>query len=264
MTHDRNHSDNWPNKRIVITAGAAGIGRAMVNAFHAEGARIHVCDIADDRVAELRSSLPAVVAAKTDVSDPAQVDAFIDAAASAMGGIDILINNAGIAGPASPVEEITTEDWNRVFAVNVAAQFYCARRAVPHLKKAGGGVIINMSSVAGKFGFPLRSPYSASKWAVIGFTKSLAIELGPSKIRVNAILPGIVTGERNRQVFGARAKAKGISYEEMARQAVERVSLRSMQDPEEIADLVLFLCSYRGRSITGDAIEICGGTESIV
>ncbi len=146
----------------------------------------------------------------------------------------------------------------------MSGQFYCARRAVPWLKKAGGGVIINMSSVAGKFGFPLRSPYAASKWAVIGFTKSLSIELGSSNIRVNTILPSIVTGERNRQVFGARAKAKGISYEEMSRQAVERVSLRTMIDPEEVADLAVFLCSRHGRAMTGGAYDICGGTESIV
>jgi NAD(P)-dependent dehydrogenase (short-subunit alcohol dehydrogenase family) len=256
--------DDWPSKRIVVTAGASGIGRAMVEAFHALGARQFVCDIAPERLAELRSALPLAGVHPCDVSVPEQVDAFIDDAARTMGGIDILINNAGIAGPAAPVEEISTDDWNRTFAVNVAGQFYCARRAVPYLKKAGGGVIINMSSVAGKFGFPLRSPYSASKWAVIGFTKSLSIELGPAKIRVNAILPSIVTGERNRQVFSARAKAKGISYEEMSRQAVERVSLRTMIDPEEVAELAVFLCSRHGRAMTGDAIEICGGTESIV
>ena len=256
--------DDWPSRRIVITAGAAGIGRARVNAFHSLGARVFVCDIDASRVAELSAALPLAGVRQCDVSVPDEVDAFIDAAAGAMGGIDILINNAGIAGPAAAVEDITTEDWNRTFAVNVSGQFYCARRAVPWLKKAGGGVIINMSSVAGKFGFPLRSPYAASKWAVIGFTKSLSIELGPSNIRVNTILPSIVTGERNRQVFGARAKAKGISYEEMSRQAVERVSLRTMIDPEEVADLAVFLCSRHGRAMTGGAYDICGGTESIV
>ena len=122
-------------------------------------------------------------------------------------------------------------------------------------------MIINMSSVAGKFGFPLRSPYSASKWAIIGFTKSMALELGPFGIRVNAILPGIVDGERIRQVFTARAEAKGISYEEMARQAVERVALRKTVAPEEIADLVVFLCSSKGRSMSGNSVEICGGTR---
>jgi NAD(P)-dependent dehydrogenase (short-subunit alcohol dehydrogenase family) len=249
---------------VIVTAGAAGIGRAFVEVFHNVGAKLYVCDIVDERLAKLRADHPDIGVVMADVSDPAQVDAFIDAAAHAMGGIDILINNAGVAGPAQPVEEISTEDWNRVFAVNVAGQFYCARRAVPHLKKAGGGVIINMASVAGKFGFPLRSPYSTSKWAVIGFTKSLAIELGPSKIRVNAILPGIVSGERIHQVFTARAAARGISYDEMAQQALERVSLRTMVEPEEIADLVLFLCSHHGRAMTGDAIEICGGVESIV
>ncbi|MFO1284196.1 MAG: SDR family oxidoreductase [Burkholderiales bacterium] len=251
-------------RRVIVTAGAAGIGRSFVEAFHRAGAKLFVCDIVDERLEALRAERPSVGVVKADVADPVQVDAFVDLAVRTMGGLDILINNAGIAGPAAPVEEISSDDWNRVFAVNVAGPFHCARRAVPHLKKAGGGAIVNMASVAGKFGFPLRSPYSTSKWAVIGFTKSLAIELGPSKIRVNAILPGIVSGERIRQVFTARAAAKGISYDEMARQALERVSLRTMVDPEEIADLVLFLCSRYGRAITGDAIEICGGTESIV
>ena len=256
--------DDWSSKTVVVTAGGAGIGYHFVCAFHALGCTVHTCDVAEDKVQAVTRDLPGVRAVKADVSIPEEVDAFIDGIVEESGSLDILINNAGIAGPAAPVEEIATEDWNRTFAINVAGQFYCTRRAVPQMKRQGGGVIINMSSVAGKFGFPLRSPYSASKWAIIGFTKSMALELGPFGIRVNAILPGIVDGERIRQVFTARAEAKGISYEEMARQAVERVALRKTVAPEEIADLVVFLCSSKGRSMSGNSVEICGGTESIV
>ena len=257
-------SDDWANKTVVVTAGGAGIGYQFVRAFHALGCAVHTCDVIDERVEAVARSFPGVRAVNADVSVSAEVDAFIDGVIAERGRLDILINNAGIAGPAAPVEEITTEDWNRTFAINVAGQFYCTRRAVPQMKRQGGGVIINMASVAGKFGFPLRSPYSAAKWAVIGFTKSMALELGSYGIRVNAILPGIVEGERIRQVFTVRAQAKGISYDEMARQAVERVALKKTVDPEEIADLVVFLCSSKGRSMSGNSVEICGGTESIV
>lgn len=256
--------DDWASKTVVVTAGGAGIGYQFVRAFHALGCAVHTCDVVDDRIEAVAREFPGIRAVKADVAVPEDVDAFIDGVVSERGRLDILINNAGISGPAAPVEDIASDDWNRTFAINVAGQFYCTRRAVPQMKRQGGGVIINMASVAGKFGFPLRSPYSASKWAVVGFTKSMALELGSFGIRVNAILPGIVEGERIRQVFTARSQAKGISYDEMARQAVERVALKKTVDPEEIADLVVFLCSSKGRSMSGNAVEICGGTESIV
>jgi len=257
-------SDDWANKTVVITAGGSGIGYEYVRAFHSLGCHVHTCDVVNEAIEAVARDFPGVSAVKADVSVPGEVDQFIDGIIAQRGRLDILINNAGIAGPAAPVEEIETDDWNRTFAINVAGQFYCIRRAAPQMKSQGNGVIINMSSVAGKFGFPLRSPYSASKWAVIGLTKSMALELGPFGIRVNAILPGIVEGERIRQVFTARAAAKNISYDEMAREAVERVALKKTVDPTEIADLVVFLCSNKGRSMSGNSVEICGGTESIV
>lgn len=253
--------DYWARKRVLITAGAAGIGLAMAKAFLDKGAQVWICDVADDKLAEAAASLPDLGTMHCDVSDPAQVDAFVAAAVEAMGGLDFVINNAGIAGPAAPVEDISTEDWVRTHAINVNGQFFVARATVPHLKKNGWGSMVCMASVAGKFAFPLRSPYASSKAAVISFARGLSVELGPHKIRVNAITPGVVNGERIRRVFTDRAATKGITYEEMEQIALRAVSLKTAVDPEEIAELALYLCSPAARAITGQVMSICGGLE---
>jgi len=258
------HADFWQQQKVIISAGAGGIGASVAAAFLARGARVHVCDILPERVAEMAARHPGIGTGVVDVADAQAVEAYVARAVAEMGGLTILVNNAGIAGPAAAVEEVSPEDWHRTFAVNVNGQFHFARAGVPVLKRAGGGSIVCMSSVAGKFGFPLRSPYSASKWAVIGLMRSLSIELGPHRIRVNAILPGVVEGERIRQVFTARAKAKGISYDEMQAQALASVSLHAMVSHEEIADMILYITSPAGRAITGQSLAICGGTEWIV
>ena len=198
---------------------------------------------------------------RCDVSDPAQVDAFVAGAAEAMGGLDFVINNAGIAGPAAPVEAISTEDWLRTMAVNINGQFFVARATVPLLKANGGGAIVCMASVAGKYAFALRTPYASSKAAVISLARSLSVELGPHAIRVNAIAPGVVRGERIARVFTDRAKTKGISYKDMEAIALRAVSLKTMVEPEEIAALVMYLCAPTGRAITGQVLSICGGLE---
>ncbi|MBE9606340.1 SDR family oxidoreductase [Acetobacteraceae bacterium H6797] len=251
--------DYWASKRVLITAGAAGIGLAIATAFKDLGAKVWVCDVADTALENAKSlGFPAM---KCDVADPAQVDAFVAAAVADMGGLDFVINNAGIAGPAAPVEEISTEDWVRTQTINVNGQFFVARATVPHLKKNGWGVMICMASVAGKYAFPLRSPYASSKAAVIAFARGLSVELGPHKIRVNAIAPGVVNGERIRRVFTDRAATKGITYEEMEQIALRAVSLKTAVDPEEIAAMVVYLCAPTGRAITGQVMSICGGLE---
>jgi NAD(P)-dependent dehydrogenase (short-subunit alcohol dehydrogenase family) len=179
-------------------------------------------------------------------------------------GLDVLINNAGISGPTAPVEEIDIAEWNRTIAVDLNGMFYCTRRAVPLLKAAGGGSIINLSSVAGRLGYPLRTPYAAAKWAVVGFTKSLAMELGPANIRVNAIQPGIVEGERIERVISAKAKALGVSFDEYKRQLLSKVSLRRTVSPMDIANMALFLATDAGRNISGQALSVCGNVESLV
>lgn len=254
-------TDYWASKRVLITAGAAGIGRVMAAAFHGVGAKVWVCDITDGALAETAAALPGVRTMRCDVSDPAQVDAFVAAAVADLGGLDIVVNNAGIAGPAAEVETISAEAWTQVMNINVNGQFFVARATVPHLKQAGGGSLVCMASVAGKYAFPLRSPYAASKAAVIALARSLSVELGPHKIRVNAIAPGVVSGARIERVFTDRARTKGITYEEMEAVALRAVSLKTMVDPEEIAALVMYLCAPTGRAITGQVMSICGGLE---
>lgn len=252
---------DWTAQRVIVTAGASGIGREIAAAFHELGARVWVSDIDAAALQATAGSLAGVQTKLCDVADPDACDAFVAEATSEMGGLDILINNAGIAGPAAPVQDITTEDWQRCFAVNVHGQFYMARAAIPHIKAAGAGSIVCMASVAGKFAFPLRSPYASSKAAVISLARSLSVELGPHRIRVNAIAPGVVAGDRIRRVFTDRAKSRGIEYDAMQAIALRAVSLGTMVDPEEIAELVVYLCGPAGRSITGQVVSICGGLE---
>jgi NAD(P)-dependent dehydrogenase (short-subunit alcohol dehydrogenase family) len=206
----------------------------------------------------LRHAHPEIGATVTDVAVPDQVDAMFEAAISRLGGIDVLINNAGIAGPTAKIEDISVADWDRTISVDLSSMFYCTRRAVPLLKAAGGGSIINLSSIAGRLGFPLRTPYSAAKWGVIGFTKSLAMELGPSNIRVNAILPGVVEGERSDRIISAKAKALGVSLEEFRERFVSAISLRRRVSAQGIADMALFLATPSGGNISGQALSVCG------
>ena len=182
---------------------------------------------------------------------------------AALGGLDVLVNNAGIAGPTAPVEDVTPEALDATLQINLASMFHCARRAVPPLRQSGGGCIINLSSAAGKFGFPLRSPYAAAKWGVVGFTRTLAMELGPDGIRVNALLPGMVEGARIRRVLQAKAAARGIGDNEQTDSALRAVALRCFVTEQDIANMALYLCSPFGRTISGQAISVDGGLEGL-
>ncbi|HWA41936.1 MAG TPA: SDR family oxidoreductase [Hypericibacter adhaerens] len=252
-----------PGLRVVITAGASGIGRVVAETLRAHGAKVHVCDVSQEALDACRKALPDVGTHLADVADVKQVDKFFDAALGAMGGLDVLVNNAGIAGPTAGVEDIDPAEWDRTIAINLNGQFYSARRAVPALRKTQDGAIINMSSVAGRFGYAYRTPYAATKWAIVGFTESLAKELGPVGIRVNAILPGIVEGPRIERVISARAQATGVSYEAMKNEYLGKVSLRRMVSPQDVANMVLFLCSPAGRNISGQSLSVCGNVEAL-
>jgi NAD(P)-dependent dehydrogenase (short-subunit alcohol dehydrogenase family) len=247
--------------RVLVTAGGAGIGRTIAAAFHARGARVMVCDVSGEALEEAKSIVPGVVTVPADVSDSVEVATMFAMAAREFGGLDVLVNNAGIAGPTARVEDVTPDALHRTLAVNVEGHFHCARHAVPLLKAAGGGSIINLSSIAGRLGFPMRSPYAASKWAVIGFTKSLAIELGETGIRVNAILPGHVDSERFRRVVQTKAQAVGRSFEEVRNRFLAPVSLKRNVSAEDIANMALYLASPFGASITGQAISVCGDVQ---
>jgi len=251
-------------QRVIVTAGAAGIGRAIAGAFLEQGAKVFVCDIDRTALDDLRKAQPKAGATLADVAEADQVDRLFKEAAGFLGGLDVLVNNAGIAGPTGPVEEISQEDWRRTLAVNLEGQFLCTRRAVPLLRQAGGGCIINLSSAAGRFGFARRTPYSASKWGVIGFTKSLAVELGPDNIRVNAILPGAVDGPRIRRVISAKAESLGVPVEDMEKRYVSQASLRRMVTADDIAGMAVFLASPAGFNISGQACAVDADTQYLV
>ena len=248
--------------RVLVTAGATGIGLAIARAFVEEGAKVHVCDIDPAALDRLTQTDPVITSSVADVADRDAVARLFKDALAELGGLDVLVNNAGISGPTALVEDQPPLEWDRCIEVNLIGQFNCARHAVPLLKQSSNASIVNMSSISGRLGVATRSPYVASKWGVVGFTKSLAAEVGLHKIRVNAVLPGLVEGERIERVLHARAKAFGKTYEEAREAMVAGTSLRTMVTAEEIADQILFLCSRRARSISGQAISVCGDLQT--
>jgi len=251
-----------PNLRVLVTAGAGGIGAAMARAFHDAGARVHVCDIDRAALDRLGSERPGITTSMADAAVPADVDLVFADAQAALGGLDVLVNNAGIAGPTGAVEDISAAGWERTIDVNLNGQYYFARRAVPLLKRSQASpCVIAISSVAGRLGYAYRTPYAASKWAIVGLVKSLAVELGPLGVRVNAILPGTVEGERMNGVIADRAAAAGISADAMRQQYLQKISMRRMVSADEVAAMALFLCSPAARSISGQAISVDGNVE---
>jgi NAD(P)-dependent dehydrogenase (short-subunit alcohol dehydrogenase family) len=251
-----------PDLRVLVTAGASGIGAAIARAFHESGARVHVCDIDRAALDRITVETPGITGSMADASVAADVDRVFDDVRGALGGLDVLVNNAGIAGPTGPIEDIDGSGWERTIAVNLNSQYYFARRAVPMLRQSEAmPSLISMGSVAGRLGYALRTPYASSKWAIVGLTKSLAIELGPQGIRVNAILPGPVEGERMRGVIAARAAAAGDDVDAMRAQYLKSISLRRMVTTDDVAALALFLCSPAARNLTGQAISVDGNVE---
>ncbi|KQT53742.1 3-ketoacyl-ACP reductase [Aureimonas sp. Leaf454] len=250
-------------QRVVVTAGAGGIGLATARLLHAQGCRVALCDVSTEALDAVAAELPGVTVASADVSDETEVARFFDIALEALGGLDGLVNNAGIAGPTGGVEEISVADWRRCLDIGLTGQFLCTRLAVPHLKAAGGGAIVNMSSSAGRHGYAYRTPYAAAKFGVIGFTQSLAKELGPSNIRVNAVLPGIVAGPRMEKVIRDRAAQVGVPYEEMETRYLEKVSLRRMVTAEDVAGSIAFLLSAAGRNLSAMSFNVDGNVETL-
>ena len=248
--------------RVLVTAAASGIGLVIAQRFARAGHRVSVCDVDATAVAALAESGTGIRATRTDVHDPGALADWVEEEIEHLGGVDVVVNNAGIAGPTGAVEAIELDDWRRCLAVGLDSHFLVCKHAVPHLKAQRSGSIVNIASTAGLFGFPFRTPYAAAKWAVIGLTKSLAAELGPFDIRVNAICPGSVAGDRMTRVIDAEARARQSSPGRVRAEYTAGQSIKRFVDPDEVADLCLFLASPAARMITGQAIAVDGHTET--
>ncbi len=249
--------------KVIVTAGASGIGREIVQAFVEEGAEVAICDVDRMALGVLRAEMPSVHVTHCDVSNAEETADFVQDATTKMGGLDTLVNNAGIGGPTARIEDTDPTDWARCIDVCLTGQFNCTRAAIPFLRDSSNGSVINMSSAAGRMGFAMRSAYASAKWGVIGFTKSLSIELGEDNIRANAILPGIVAGARQRRVMEARSQARGLSMEEVETEAFSFTSLKEFVTARQLADQVLFLASPRGRMISGQSISVDGDLHKL-
>ncbi len=252
-----------PQQRVMITAAAGGIGKAIARAFAADGAKVHICDVNEVALAQFRTEFPDIAASHVNVRSEGEIDAWFDDALEDLGGLDVLVNNAGIKGPTAPVDDIELADWRECLEICLDSHFLCARRAAPVMKSQGAGSIINLSSTAGLYGFGNRTPYAAAKWAVIGLTKSLAVELGPHKVRCNAICPGAVKGDRINRVIQGEADMRGVPFDVVAREMVWSQSISRFVEPSEIADMCVFLGSAAASMVNGQAIAVDGHIETM-
>ena len=256
------HYINVRDLKVLITAGGAGIGRVIAEKLCAGGARVHVTDISEEAIAEATSGTPVLTGSRSDASDVKDADCLLKEVEEKLDGLDMLVNNVGIAGPTGGIETYEDSDAEESIDVNLTSHFYMLKRFVPLLKNSTKNPsILAMSSVGGRLGYGLRTPYAAAKWGIIGMVKSLAVELGPFGIRANAILPGITAGPRLDRVIAARAEAMGVTFEEMRESYVSKVSMRRAVEPEDIANLAVFLASDLARNISGQAISVDGNIE---
>jgi NAD(P)-dependent dehydrogenase (short-subunit alcohol dehydrogenase family) len=250
------------DKIVLVTAGASGIGRTISELFLSRGCQVHVCDIEQSHIDDFIEANPAASGTRADVAIAGDVEHVFSDLGNRHGRLDVLVNNAGVAGPTANIEDISPEEWNRTIAVNLGGQFLCSRLAVPFLKKSGGA-IINIASNVAFTGCPYRAPYAASKWAVVGLTKTLAMELGKFAIRVNALCPCSVEGERIEAVLERDADRLGKSVDEVRSIYQRQSSLRQFVSPEDIAESTFFFASDAARNISGQVIGVDGHTESL-
>jgi NAD(P)-dependent dehydrogenase (short-subunit alcohol dehydrogenase family) len=249
--------------RVIVTAGGSGIGNVIVRRFLESGASVFTCDVDPALVETLQADEPRLGATVADVSSEADVDRVFEEAQARLGGLDVLVNNAGIGGPVACIENVSLADWQRTIDVDLTGAFLCTRRAAPVFKEQRSGSVIMMSSHYGVFGGPTRSPYVASKWGLIGLMKTVAMELGPFAVRANALCPGSVVGDRLERVMALEAEEKGITCDELREQWTRGCSLRTFVTADDVAAMILFLCSEQGARISGQAIGVDGHTEFI-
>jgi NAD(P)-dependent dehydrogenase (short-subunit alcohol dehydrogenase family) len=249
--------------KVIITAAARGIGLAIAQRFASDGASVFIGDIDAEAVAAVTANNPRLSGAVADVSAHDQVPGFIERAIHDLGGIDVLVNNVGIAGPTGLAEEVDFAGWDHTMKVNLGSHFYCAHEVIPHMKAQKSGLIVNISSIAGQFGYPYHAPYAVSKAAVIALTKTLAMELGPFNIRANAICPCSVGGPRLDSVIETEAKTRGLPVETVRESYLSQNSMHTFIEVDEIASMVVYLASPAGRRISGQEIAIDGNAETL-
>ncbi len=255
------NDNRFQGESALVTGAASSVGRVIAERFAAEGANVHICDVQE---AALRETLAANPNIRGTVGSVGKLNDVCRIFAEARTWLDhptILVNTVGIGGPRAPIEDVSIDDWQESFAVNVNGMFYCIRQAIPAMKRARRGVILNFSSGSTRTGLPLRTPYVASKYAVEGLTRNLARELGPHNIRVNALLPGMIDNERMRGIVRRSAEAQGKSIEDVEDEYLRYISMRTKISPEEIADMVLFLASPAARHVTGQLVGVDGNIE---
>lgn len=250
-------------RKVFISAGGSGIGRCIAEAFLKQGDDVFVCDINQQSLQQFKQDYPQLQIAYCDLGQMHAIQPMFETAMQALGGLDILVNNTGISGPTVAADELSFEDWTQVLNLNLNSTFMMTKLAIPYLKQSDSGVIINLSSIAGRMGYPFRLAYSTSKWGIIGFTKTLSMELGAFDIRVNAVLPGAVDGDRVQRVLQARADAMNISLEEVTQNALANQSLKQFVNPKHIADLCVFLASDSASSISGQILPIDGDKQRL-
>jgi NAD(P)-dependent dehydrogenase (short-subunit alcohol dehydrogenase family) len=252
------------NQVAIVTGAGQGIGREIAWRLAREGARVVLADVDEAGARETAAGIAQAgwreaAAITTDVSSEAQVERLIGSTLAIGGRIDILVNNAGVMGPVKNLEDITVEEWDATLAVNLRGMFLCCKHALPAMKRQGKGSIVNVASVTGKRPLTQRTPYAASKMGVIGFTRTLAVEVGPWKIRVNAVCPGAVTGRRQDLVFEGIMKFTGKTREQVVAERVAISPLKSLVDPTHVAAVVAFLCSEDAAMMTGQDINVSAG-----
>ena len=255
---------NLKNKKIIISAGASGIGWATAKICLSRGAFVYICDLdlkSLNKIKKHSLNNKRLFSYNCDASNEEEVSNFFNQIKKKTNKIDALINNVGVAGPTGSLEKLNSEDWENTLHTDVNSHFYFTKRAIPLIKKSKNGSIINISSTAGILGFPLRSPYAASKWAIIGITKTLAMELGKFNIRVNAVCPGTIKGDRMKRVIRDKAKFTKISRKSIEKDFISMSSMKQWILEDDIGKMCAFLISDDSSKVSGQVISVDGNTE---